>query len=193
MNNDERIFSIDVHKVNLKNFNHKGKVLDIGSGGEGIIGQVLGEKVIAIDPRRDELEEAPEGPLKIIMDARDLKFLDSTFDLVTSFFTMMYIDSQDHLTVFEEIYEVLKDEGEFVIWDVTVPQYPGGIKDIFLVPLEIELKDKKVTTTYGIRWHKTRLDMDYYIELGEKIGFEVITKEVMDQIYRIRFRKTNQG
>jgi hypothetical protein len=53
MNKDERILSIDLQKIDLKGFNHKGKILDIGGGGEGIIGQILGEKVIAIDSRSD--------------------------------------------------------------------------------------------------------------------------------------------
>ena len=189
MNQNERIFSIEVQNVDLKEFSPKGKVLDIGGGGEGIIGQVLGEKLISIDTRSDELEEAPEGPLKIIMDARDLRFLDNTLDLVTSFFTMMYIDYHDHLKVFEEIYRVLKAEGEFVIWDVIIPQYPGGIKDLFLVPLEIGLKDINIKTTYGIRWNQAGQDLEYYMDLGRKVGFEVITKEVMDQIYCIKFRK----
>lgn len=191
MNQDERIFPIVLQTIDLKEFNHKGKVLDIGGGGEGVIGQALGEKVVAIDPRSDELEEAPEGPLKIIMDARELKFLNNTFDLITSFFTMMYIDSQDHLKVFEEIYRVLSEEGKFIIWDVIVPKYPGGIKDLFLVPLEICLRDKKVNTTYGIRWQETRLDMEYYMELGRKVGFIVTTKEEMNQVYCIKFSKLN--
>ena len=113
MNQDERMFSIGVQNINLKEFSQKGRVLDIGGGGEGIIGQLLGEKVIAIDPRSDELEEAPEGPLKIIMDARELKFLNKTFDGITSFFTLMYIEKQHHNKVFEEIHRVLKNEGEF--------------------------------------------------------------------------------
>jgi len=33
------------------------------------------------------LEEAPAGPLKIVMDATDLKFLDSAFDTATAFAT----------------------------------------------------------------------------------------------------------
>lgn len=91
MNQDERMFSIDVQSLNLIEFRQEGRVLDIGGGGEGIIGQVLGERVIAIDNRSDELEEAPEGSLKIIMDARELKFLNKTFDGITSFSTLMYI------------------------------------------------------------------------------------------------------
>lgn len=189
MNQEERMFAIDVQSLNLTDFRQGGRVLDIGGGGEGIIGQVLGQRVMAIDNRSDELEEAPEGPLKIIMDARELKFLNKTFDGITSFFTLMYMEKQDHHKVFEEVYRVLKDEGEFVIWDVTIPQYSGGIKDIFLVPLEIKLKDKKVKTTYGIMWNKAEQDVRYYIELGEKVGFEVITKEESNKIYCIKFKK----
>ncbi|SCG82444.1 hypothetical protein DW1_0836 [Proteiniborus sp. DW1] len=189
MNQDERMFSIDVQSVNLAEYSSKGIVLDIGGGGEGIIGQLLGDKVVAIDPRSDELEEAAEGPLKIVMDARELKFLNKTFDEATSFFTLMYIEKQYHQKVFEEVYRVLKDDGEFTVWDVTIPPYPGGTKDIFLVPLEIELRGKKITTTYGVLWTKSGQDMNYYIQLGERVGFEVVKKEKNKQIYCIGFKK----
>lgn len=189
MNQDERMFSIDIQNINLTHFTQKGRVLDIGGGGEGIIGQVLGERVVSIDPRRDELEEASEGPLKIIMDARELKFLNHTFEGVTSFFTLMYIEKQYHQKVFEEIYRVLKNDGEFTVWDVTIPEYTGGIRDIFLVPLEIKLKHKNIRTTYGVLWKQAKQDMEYYIKLGEKIGFKVISKQEMNQIYCIKFKK----
>ena len=39
-----------------------GSVLDIGGGGEGIIGRLYGKNVTAIDIRQEELDEAPEGP-----------------------------------------------------------------------------------------------------------------------------------
>ena len=37
----------------------KGSILDIGGGGEAIIGQMYGDRVTAIDNRQEELEEAP--------------------------------------------------------------------------------------------------------------------------------------
>lgn len=49
MNQDERMFSIDVQSIDLEGFSLNGRVLDIGGGGEGIIGQLLGEKVVVID------------------------------------------------------------------------------------------------------------------------------------------------
>lgn len=193
MNQIEKMFSIDVHKVDLTEFNYDGRILDIGGGGEGIIGQIMGEKVVAIDLRVDELREAGDGPLKIIMDARELKFLDNTFDAVTSFFTLMYIDGEYHSKIFKEIYRVLKNEGEFTIWDVTIPRYQGGIKDIFLVPLEIKMKDKQVSTTYGVSWKEAEQNLSYYVQIGEKVGFEIISQEVQNQIYSIRFKKRRQA
>lgn len=80
------------------------RILDIGGGGEGIMGLVYGHRVVAIDPRLDELEDAPEGPLKIVMDAKELSFLRNSFDAVTSFFTLMYINNDDHKQVFNEVY-----------------------------------------------------------------------------------------
>lgn len=189
MNQNDRIFSIDVQSIDLREFNQKGRILDIGGGGEGIIGQLLDENVIAIDPRDDELEEAADGPLKIIMDASELKFLNNTFDGATSFFTFMYIEKQYHLRVFEEIYRVLKDNCYFTVWDADIPKFPGGTQDIFLVPLEVKLRNKKISTSYGILWNKAEQDMMYYIKLGEKAGFEVISQEITNQTFCLKYQK----
>lgn len=51
--------------VDLSQLSLTGKILDIGGGGEGFIGQIMGEEVIAIDPQKEELVEAPNGPIKI--------------------------------------------------------------------------------------------------------------------------------
>lgn len=37
----------------------KGSILDVGGGGEAVIGQVYGDRVTAIDNRQEELDEAP--------------------------------------------------------------------------------------------------------------------------------------
>jgi len=101
---DERAIFVGPYKIDLSNIELKGRILDIGGGGEGVIGQFKGEQVVAIDPNRSELEEAKSTKdLKIVMDAKDLQFLDNTFDTVTAFFTMMYIPIADHKKVFEEM------------------------------------------------------------------------------------------
>jgi hypothetical protein len=45
--------------------------------------------VIAIGGRMDELEETKNDALKIVMDMKELNFLDRTFSTVTAFFTFM--------------------------------------------------------------------------------------------------------
>ena len=53
----------------LVDIEHQGMILDIGGGGEGVIGKLHGKDVVAIDLKKEELLEAADGPLKIIMDA----------------------------------------------------------------------------------------------------------------------------
>jgi ubiquinone/menaquinone biosynthesis C-methylase UbiE len=88
--------------VVVDDFEAEGLVLDIGGGGEGVIGRIKGDQVIAIDPNRRELEEAAEGPLKIIMDATNLQFLDESFNTVTSFYTLICIEEKDALRLTRE-------------------------------------------------------------------------------------------
>jgi len=62
-----------------------------------------------------ELIETDNDALKIVMDAGDLGFLDHTFDRVTSFFTMMYIEKEHREQVFEEVFCVLKSGGQMTL------------------------------------------------------------------------------
>ena len=106
---EENIKFIDPQHIDLTDVELSGRILDIGGGGEGIIGLLKGENVVAIDRRESELKEAPPGNyLKIIMDAKELKFLEETFDTVTAFFTLMYVPLENHQIIFQEIHRVLK-------------------------------------------------------------------------------------
>ena len=49
------------------------------------------------------------------MNACELQFLDSTFNTVTSFFTLMYIDGPDHEKAFSQVSRVLVPGGRFFI------------------------------------------------------------------------------
>jgi len=55
---EKEMFVMDQQEILLSDFDSSGYILDIGGGGEGTIGILKGEKVIAIDTRREELEEA---------------------------------------------------------------------------------------------------------------------------------------
>ena len=176
--------NIDISKTNLN-----GRILDIGGGGEGVIGQFKGAQVVAIDLRASELEEAANGEyLKVIMDAKELKFLDDYFDTVTAFFSLIYVPPKEREMIFKEIYRVLKKEGEYVIWDLKIPKKKNKSKIYYGITLSVDIGSKKISTGYAIRWNRDQ-NYDLYIELGEKVGFSVIEHQEDDYTFYIRFIK----
>ena len=164
---EDAIYYLEQQELTVDDFGAEGYVLDIGGGGEGIIGKLKGDQVVAIDPNKRELEEAAAGPLKIIMDARDLQFLDCTFTVATSFFTLMYIKAPDHAKVFDEVFRVLTLGGRFLIWDVVLPQRLDQNKDIVAFPLLVKLRDEEVSTGYGCPWPDKEQDLAYYAQLAQ--------------------------
>lgn len=74
----------EMQDIVVEDFSTDGLILDIGGGGEGIIGRMKTTRDVAIDISRGELANAPVGPLKVVMDATDLKFLDGSFPTATS-------------------------------------------------------------------------------------------------------------
>jgi ubiquinone/menaquinone biosynthesis C-methylase UbiE len=175
--------------VILDDFAADGYILAIGGGGEGTIGRLKGSQVIAVDILKSELLEAPDGPLKIIMDARDLKFIDKTFNTATAFFTLMYIDGNDHDKVFREVYRVLKPGGKFLIWDAIIPEPPDSTKNRVLVPLTIQLPQKEVRTGYGVRLPREKHDLAYYVKRAESVGFKVLSKKEKDRTFYLEIQK----
>lgn len=162
----------------------KGTILDIGGGGEGIIGRIYQSQVTAIDNRQEELDEAPEGFTKLLMDACDLKFEDSIFDNVSLFYTLMYIDKNKHNKVIKEAYRVLKKGGELYIWDTIINE-----ANPFLVELNIDIGDSIVNTTYGVYKDNAFEDKDYYKSICEELGFYLIAEFLYNNQFYLHFKK----
>lgn len=185
----DRMIWFERQHVTLDNFKADGYILAIGGGGEGTIGRLKGRQVIAIDILKSELLEAPDGALKIIMDARDLKFLDNTFNTATAFFTLMYIKGSDHNKVFQEVFRVLKSGGKFLIWDAIIPKPPDSTQERVLVPLTIQLPQKEVRTGYGVRLPHEDHDLTYYVKCAEDVGFKVVSKKEEDRTFFLEVQK----
>ena len=187
---EERLFFFEQEEVIIEGINDSDLILDIGGGGEGIIGKLKGRQAIAIDPNKRELEEAAPGPLKIVMDAADLQFLDESFNTVTSFYTLMYIkDIETQRRVFTEVYRVLKEDGRFLIWDVILPHRETADKDVAVFMLAVKLGEEVVKTGYGMLWPEEGRRPSYYVELARNAGFEVVSQKEEGRRLFLELRK----
>jgi ubiquinone/menaquinone biosynthesis C-methylase UbiE len=186
---DDRVFYFERQTLTIDNFEAEGYILDIGGGGEGVIGQLKEEQVVAIDISKRELEEAPGNPLKIIMDARDLKFLNNTFNTAAVFFTFMYIDSSDHEQVFKELYRVMRPGGRLFIWDVVFPKRDNNKKEIAVFPFTFKLPDREIKTGYGARWPEKGQGISHYLQLAQKTKFKVIVQKTKDRWFFLELKK----
>ena len=185
----EQIFEHPGLDVDLPDFPARGLILDVGGGGEGVIGQLKGQQVVAIDLSRRELEEAPGGPLlKIIMDARDLKFLDATFPTATVFFTFMYIDPADHGKVFREIHRVLAPGGRMLIWDASFPRRSDPRQTAVNFPLHIRLPKNEINTGYGVRMVEEQ-GIAHFVELARTAGFEIVARRSEKGWFHLELKK----
>ena len=157
----------------VADFQASGYILDIGGGGEGIIGQMKPSQVIAIDLSKKELEDAPSGPLKIVMDATDLKFLDRSFHTATAFFSLMYMRPDIQRKTFAEVFRVLAPGGRWLIWDASIPRAPGNDTRGPVFRFRFQLPGKVVQTGYGTFWPEQPMDLEYYRRLARETGFEI--------------------
>jgi SAM-dependent methyltransferase len=178
-------------EVVLPDFPAQGLILDIGGGGEGVIGRLKGKQVVAVDLLKRELEEAPGEPLlKIVMDARDLKFLDKTFPTATVFFTFMYINPADHPKVFQELHRVLASGGRLLIWDAEFPPETDPKKLSVLFPLHITLPKTEINTGYGVKIVKGQ-GLAHFVDLAQKTGFEVIAQKTDKGWFQLELKKAD--
>lgn len=185
----DKILELERQIVEVGDFPADGLILAIGGGGESVIGQLKGERVVAIDISRRELEEAPGDALKIVMDARDLKFLEGTFDVAASFFTLMYVDESDHRAVFDEVLRVLQPGGRFLVWDAALEPSSDPGKSVVVVPLTVKLPAREIRTGYGVAFPSQVQDLAYYKRLALESRFEVATEHAEQHWFHIVFRK----
>ncbi len=177
-------------EVVLHSLPAEGLILDIGGGGEGIIGRLMGDRVVAVDLSREELHNAPPGNIKMVMDARELAFLDGSFHTATSFCTLMYIaDRQDQQQVLEEVLRVLEPGGRFHIWDVVIPAEHEDGKTTAVYPMKVTLPDDTVRTAYGVAWPQEDHDLAYYSRLAALAGFEIGDRKQNDLVISLELVK----
>lgn len=165
----------------------EGKILDIGGGGEGIIGRLYRGQVIAIDRCQAELDEAPDGFEKVLMDAADLHYADCSFDYVTFFFTLMFMGEGEQEKAIREAARVLKDGGKVYIWDCDIASaYP----EPFCVDVTVQLPGESVSTTYGIGKRDTQ-DISSIIKMCEDAGLVSVARSKKHDYFHLVMKKAS--
>lgn len=129
----------------------KGRVIDVGGGGEGVIARVGGARVVAIDKYLSEIHEAmgkaPDVQW-VVADAAELPCESHCFDNATAFFSCMYMSDNVKEKVFKETRRILKKGGEFWIWDVNmIPK-----SKVFAIRLQVDFHDMRtINAVYGVK------------------------------------------
>ncbi len=165
--------------------NIHGSILDIGGGGEGVIGQLFGNRVIAIDNRQEELDEAPDCCEKRLMDATNLSFPDHSFDNATFFYSLMYMlkDTQDRAIA--EASRVLKEGGGLYIWDTEIQTaFPAP----HIVSIEIPCCGKIISATYGIVKNESQ-SLKEIIQRGLACGLSLQDSSIDEGHFYLQFKK----
>jgi len=179
-------YNTKVHSVELTPLEADGLILEIGGGGEGIIGKLNGKQVVAVDTSERELLETQNEALKVVMDATDLKFLPESFEVCTSFFSLMYIPKGDHLKVFKEVHRVLKKDGKFLVWDVSIPDERRDYK-AFIVRLRVRLPNEETEAGYGVKWQMQNIE--HFKELARKTKFRITSEWSKGEIFHLEMAK----
>jgi len=188
---DDRYFIYEQQTIKVEDFRSSGYVLDVGGGGEGIIGILKGNQAVAIDLRKSELEEAPDGALKIVADARDMPFLDQTFSTATAFFSLMYLKCRsDYEQVFREAYRVLKPGGRFLVWDANICCPAEIDTPAYVILLRVIVGDQEVETGYGQPWPDEAHDPVFHVNLAEGAGFRLVEKKEVGGLFFLELEKT---
>lgn len=170
----DQIHRYDREDTPIAGFSAEGLILDLGGGGEGVVSQMKGQQVVAIDLSARELAEAPGQPLlKIVMDATDLKFLDASFSTLTCFYTLMFVPPDKQARLFEEARRVLRPGGRLLVWDVEIPSPPSPEKKVGVFYFNFILPASTVRTGYGTLYGDQPRGAQNYAALARQAGFDI--------------------
>jgi ubiquinone/menaquinone biosynthesis C-methylase UbiE len=182
----KRMYVIRQQVVRIEDvFGDKDRILDLGGGGAGVIGQLRGQQVTAVDIRQEELDESPPGPIKVVADARSLPFPDGSFDAATAFFFLMYVPAADRAAVLQEAHRALRPGGTLYVWDVVIPARGKRTHKLFVVPVRAELPHQTIKTAYGVPWKGREMSGDSIAQLARDVGFTVAAMAQERETFRL--------
>jgi ubiquinone/menaquinone biosynthesis C-methylase UbiE len=167
----------EIQDIHLQKLDTDGSILDIGGGGEGLVSRIEGERVCAVDIRMSKIREAQihGAPANwIVGDGKQLSFQDSSFDMVTLWFSLGYMRDRNIKTrVLEEVRRVLKKQGKVSILASRIP----GMTNQFVFWARFTFPDGTQSQTgYGVRGNQGQT-LENVIDLITKLGLDIQNSE----------------
>ncbi len=174
-----------IQNIRLKRLNSEGLILDIGGGGEGLVSRIEGERVCAVDIQMNEIREAQiHGGSSnwVVGDGRYLCFSDSSFDVVTLWFSLGYMrDWTVKKRVLEEAHRVLKTHGTISILSSKIPD---SVEEFVFWAL-FTLPDGTLSKTgYGVRGNQGQT-MKKVLDLITPLDFTILNIEDHEEWFSI--------
>lgn len=186
---EHKYLQTNIFNIKLEKEYDNKSILDIGGGGEGFIGQLYGKNVIAIDKRIDELNESKNDAIKLVMDGTSLDFTDCNFEVITLFYSLMYMNEYTREKVLLEAFRVLKPGGIIEIWDSEVPMGKNDGKNVFVAQLNVECNGKITSVGYGIGLDEDEHTFEKTKEILDKFELEKIYENYEYPMFRLKYRK----
>lgn len=119
------------------------------------------------------------------MDAEHLEFENESFEHITFFYSLMYMNMQEQEAAIREAVRVCKENGSIHIWDCEIESaYPVP----FTVDLSIRLPHETINTTYGIVKKDTQ-SKEIVVSLCEKAGLTITKEELNGGSFHLVCRK----
>lgn len=181
-------YSLNDQFVTLKPLNNSRRVLDICLGGESIISRVVSGEGVVISPDEEILKAADSKSLKVLMNPANMTFFPESFDVVTCFFSFLYLSK--YRPVFVHINRVIERWGRLLIWDCTVPKRISH-KTFFAIPLIVDTGLETIRTVHVIRWNKEQ-SIGLFKKIARETGFKIVTQETYDQVFHLELIKVGR-
>ena len=119
------------------------------------------------------------------MDASSLAFANASFENVTFFYSLMYMNRPVQKAALSEAVRVLKPGGRLLLWDFEITSaYP----EPFLAELDIRWAQERICTTYGIVKSDPQ-SMEDFLTLCRKNGLTLLKTETGGGHFYLEFRK----
>jgi ubiquinone/menaquinone biosynthesis C-methylase UbiE len=185
MADEMRYIESELQKTVLNKRVIMGRVLDVGGGGEGIVGLLYGKNTVAIDNRAEELLETDNKALKLVMDACELKFPDETFEMAAFFYSLMYMNTESKEKAISEAARVLKPGGMLEVWDTEFPEPGGDGNDVYIANVLVNVNRRKIKTSYGVNIEGKHQTLEIICSLAEKSGITVKESSIDKDAFHI--------